>query len=84
MIPSRSDGRPNENGYQNSLAQNRETTERAVIVRALEKVGQSRTRASQLLGVSRVTLYKKMKKYGLLVKSTNGSHGQINMSGFHA
>ncbi|HJZ59472.1 MAG TPA: helix-turn-helix domain-containing protein, partial [Gemmataceae bacterium] len=39
--------------------------ERANILRALEKAGQSRTRAAQLLGVSRVTLYKKMKKYGL-------------------
>jgi DNA-binding NtrC family response regulator len=34
----------------------------------LEKVAFSRTRAAQLLGVSRVTLYKKMKKYGLLTK----------------
>jgi DNA-binding NtrC family response regulator len=84
MIPSRSNGRPNENGYPNSLAQNRESTERAVIVRALEKVGQSRTRASQLLGVSRVTLYKKMKKYGLLSKVANGNHNQIELNGFHA
>ncbi len=57
-------------GPASSPAQNRETTERATIVRALEKVGFSRTRASQLLGVSRVTLYKKMKKYGLLTKPT--------------
>jgi transcriptional regulator with PAS, ATPase and Fis domain len=56
------------NGHASSLAQNRETTERAVIIRALEKVAYSRTRAAQLLGVSRVTLYKKMKKYGLLAK----------------
>ena len=35
-------------------------------VRALEKAGQSRTRAAQMLGVSRVTLYKKMKHYKLL------------------
>ena len=55
-------------GHSNSLAQNRETTERAVIVRALEKVSYSRTRAAELLGVSRVTLYKKMKKYGLLAQ----------------
>ena len=51
-----------------SLAHNRETTERAAILRALEKVSYSRTRAAQVLGVSRVTLYKKMKKYGLLTK----------------
>jgi DNA-binding NtrC family response regulator len=54
----------------NSLAHNRETTERTVIIRALEKAAFSRTRAAQLLGVSRVTLYKKMKKYGLLSKAT--------------
>jgi transcriptional regulator with PAS, ATPase and Fis domain len=56
-------------GSANTLALNRETTERNVIVRALEKAGFSRTRAAGLLGVSRVTLYKKMKKYGLLTKS---------------
>jgi transcriptional regulator with PAS, ATPase and Fis domain len=82
MIPARLDGRTSENGYLSSLAQNRETTERAVIVRALEKVGQSRTRASQLLGVSRVTLYKKMKKYGLLAKTSNGNHSPVDVSRF--
>jgi transcriptional regulator with PAS, ATPase and Fis domain len=56
--------------HPSSLAQNRETTERTVIIRALEKAAYSRTRAAQLLGVSRVTLYKKMKKYGLLSKSS--------------
>ena len=59
----------------NLLAHNRETTERAVIVRALEKVSYSRTRAAELLGVSRVTLYKKMKKYGLLTKTTGTGPG---------
>ena len=53
------------NGFGGTLKQSRESTERANILRALEKAGQSRTRAAQLLGVSRVTLYKKMKKYGL-------------------
>jgi DNA-binding NtrC family response regulator len=57
-----------------TLEHNRETTERAAILRALEKVSYSRTRAAQLLGVSRVTLYKKMKKYGLLTKPG----GQLN------
>lgn len=55
----------NPNTYGGTLKQSRESTERANILRALEKAGQSRTRAAQLLGVSRVTLYKKMKKYGL-------------------
>ena len=60
-------------GPAGSLAHNRETTERVAILRALEKVTFSRTRAAELLGVSRVTLYKKMKKYGLLGKPTGGA-----------
>lgn len=49
-----------------SLTHNREVTERSVIQRALASNGYSRARAAQSLGVSRVTLYKKMKKYGLM------------------
>jgi DNA-binding NtrC family response regulator len=56
-------------GAPGTLEHNRETTERAAILRALEKAGFSRTRAAQLLGVSRVTLYKKMKKYGLFPRT---------------
>ena len=65
--------------HPSSLAQNRETTERTVIVKALEKSSFSRTRAAQLLGVSRVTLYKKMKKYGLLSKATPLLAGALGM-----
>ncbi|HYH65656.1 MAG TPA: sigma 54-interacting transcriptional regulator, partial [Urbifossiella sp.] len=54
--------------YGGTLKQSRESTERVNILRALEKAGQSRTRAAALLGVSRVTLYKKMKKYGLFTR----------------
>jgi len=64
-----------------SLAQNRETTERAVIVSALEKVGFSRTRAAEILGVSRVTLYKKMKKYGLLSKPSGLASDIYDLAG---
>jgi transcriptional regulator with PAS, ATPase and Fis domain len=53
-------------GFGGTLRQSRESSERANILRALEKAAHSRTRAAKLLGVSRVTLYKKMKKYGLL------------------
>jgi DNA-binding NtrC family response regulator len=53
-------------GFGGTLRQSRESSERANILRALEKAAYSRTRTAQLLGVSRVTLYKKMKKYGLL------------------
>lgn len=56
---------PAPGSFGGTLKQSRESTERANILRALEKAGQSRTKAAALLGVSRVTLYKKMKKYGL-------------------
>jgi DNA-binding NtrC family response regulator len=49
-----------------TLLENREQLERQVIQRALENTNYSRVRAASTLGVSRVTLYKKMKKYGLL------------------
>src|SRR5579871_226751 len=49
-----------------SLSHNREQVERNVIQRALASHGYSRARAASALGISRVTLYKKMKKYGLM------------------
>lgn len=52
-----------------TLVHNRETLERNVIQRALASHGYSRSRAASALGISRVTLYKKMKKYGLMPQS---------------
>jgi two-component system, NtrC family, response regulator HydG len=49
-----------------SLMHNREAAERTIIQRALVNSGYSRARAANALGISRVTLYKKMKKYGLM------------------
>jgi DNA-binding NtrC family response regulator len=49
-----------------SLHHHRDLIERNVIQRALMTNGYSRTRAADSLGISRVTLYKKMKKYGLM------------------
>ena len=49
-----------------SLHHQRDLIERNVIQRALMTNGYSRTRAADSLGISRVTLYKKMKKYGLM------------------
>ena len=40
-------------------------TEKRLIVQALEQSGGNRTRAAKTLGISRRTLYKKMKEYGL-------------------
>ncbi len=53
-------------GQPGSLSHNREVLERNVIQRALANNGYSRSRAAKALGISRVTLYKKMKKYGLM------------------
>jgi DNA-binding NtrC family response regulator len=49
-----------------SLMHNREIAERSSIQRALVSCGYSRARAAHALGISRVTLYKKMKKYDLM------------------
>jgi two-component system response regulator HydG len=49
-----------------SLTRNREQVERNIIQRTLVVNGYSRINTANALGISRVTLYKKMKKYGLL------------------
>ncbi len=49
-----------------SLHHNRDMAERTIIQRALISCQYSRARTASSLGISRVTLYKKMKKYGLM------------------
>ncbi len=49
-----------------TLKHNRETHERVVILQALSSNGFNRSRTAATLGISRVTLYKKMRAYGLL------------------
>jgi DNA-binding NtrC family response regulator len=56
----------NGHAHSDSLTHNREIAERSSIQRALVNAGYSRARAAHSLGISRVTLYKKMKKYGLM------------------
>jgi DNA-binding NtrC family response regulator len=48
-----------------SLLQNQGTFERSLIAATLEAHGHSRSRTARALGISRVTLYHKMKKHGL-------------------
>jgi transcriptional regulator with PAS, ATPase and Fis domain len=48
-----------------SLAGHRDEQERLAIERALAQADNCRSRAAHALGISRVTLYNKMKKYGL-------------------
>jgi two-component system response regulator HydG len=63
LIPARVNG--------DSLTRNREQVERNIIQRTLVVNGYSRVNTANALGISRVTLYKKMKKYGLL-RNSNG------------
>ncbi|HEV3119870.1 MAG TPA: sigma-54 dependent transcriptional regulator [Gemmataceae bacterium] len=70
----------NGNGHapaaSDSLMRNREVAERTIIQRALVNSGYSRARAALALGISRVTLYKKMKKYGLMDVPLHQAHAQ--------
>jgi DNA-binding NtrC family response regulator len=59
-----------------SLMHNREIAERSSIQRALVSCGYSRARAAHALGISRVTLYKKMKKYGLMAVPLHPAQAQ--------
>jgi DNA-binding NtrC family response regulator len=58
------DGEPRRAG--DSLGRQRELIERNIIQRALVLNGYNRSRAADMLNISRVTLYKKLKKYRLL------------------
>jgi transcriptional regulator with PAS, ATPase and Fis domain len=58
-----------------ALEQSRQAAERVSIMRALEASGYSRTRAAAALGISRVTLYKKMREYGLLARPARPRSG---------
>jgi transcriptional regulator with PAS, ATPase and Fis domain len=75
------DGLPNVNGNGpphtalDSLAVNRNLLEKNVIKRALANHGNSRAKAALALGISRVTLYKKMKKHGLMPQQLRGNRG---------
>jgi DNA-binding NtrC family response regulator len=58
------------------LDHNRRQLERNLIQRALVNNGFSRTRTATALGISRVTLYKKMLKYGLLAKPSRAREAE--------
>jgi DNA-binding NtrC family response regulator len=64
-------------GQPGSLSHNRELLERNVIQRALANNGYSRSRAASALGISRVTLYKKMKKYGLMPERNGDGAAEV-------
>ncbi len=52
-----------------TLAQSKEHVERVRITEALDRNGNNRLRAAAELGISRMTLYKKLRKFGLMATS---------------
>jgi len=62
VVPTNGDG----NGSPESMFHTLDIAERSIIQRALVSSGYSRARAANALRISRVTLYKKMKKHGLM------------------
>jgi Nif-specific regulatory protein len=54
-----------------SLNQQMTSLEKNVIVETLKKYHYSRLKTAKALGVSRITLYKKMKSYGILAKKSD-------------
>lgn len=54
--------------------------ERELISRALQETGWQKTRAAALLGITRATLYAKVKQYNLEKDSSNSSQEQIRSS----
>jgi two-component system, NtrC family, response regulator HydG len=66
LVSDNRNGATPDHAAADSLVRNREVAERTIIQRTLVNCGYSRARAALSLGVSRVTLYKKMKKYYLM------------------
>jgi transcriptional regulator with PAS, ATPase and Fis domain len=65
-------GTPPRNAGPGSLAGQRDEQERLAIERALAEASNCRSRAAHALGISRVTLYNKMKKLGIPGRSAPG------------
>jgi two-component system response regulator HupR/HoxA len=51
-------------------------TEQELLARALEEHGNNRTATAKALGISRVGLYKKMKKYGMIEPKAKRTEAQ--------
>jgi len=68
---------PDEISENRTLVEKVASSERAILEQALRENNQNRTATAQALGMSRVGLYKKMKKYGM-IKPRNGSSGSAS------
>ncbi len=63
-----------------TLAQIKREAELARITEALEKHSNNRLRAASELGISRMTLYKKLYKYGLMQQPSAASQRRRSLS----
>jgi DNA-binding NtrC family response regulator len=69
-------GHGNGHAGPDDLDRNKKLLERNIIQRALVNHGYSRTCTAKALGISRVTLYKKMREYGLLGKPSRSRQAE--------
>lgn len=60
-------------GPTNHLPQSAEPTEKTELVRALRKTEGNQTQAAKLLGINRVTVWNRMKKYGIDIRKVMAS-----------
>src|SRR5262249_40515025 len=60
------EGAPTALRHGPTLTESKNRAERSLIAQALERNGQNRLRAAADLGISRMTIYKKLHKYGLM------------------
>jgi two-component system response regulator HydG len=67
-----------------TLAQSKDEAERARIAQALEKNGNNRLRAAAELGISRMTLYNKLHKLGLIASQSRETTSPKNVSPGHS
>ena len=61
------DKQPDEKVPENSFRSQRHDAEAEIILRAMEACQGNKTKAAEMLNITRATLYSKLKKYGLIV-----------------
>jgi DNA-binding NtrC family response regulator len=62
-----------DDAVQASVQSDLHGAEREIIIRALRESEGNQTQAAEALGMGRNTLWRKLKKYGIATKNTNGS-----------
>lgn len=74
-LPSAAPAAPASQAFPGTLAQTKEDAEAARITAALARHRNNRLRAAAELGISRMTLYKKLYRYGLMAPSAETAGG---------